>query len=179
MLGRCGVDRIPQTGSITGNEGGDEKLDCTIRKSVSESHVNGIVDYSFWFVITHWLYQLYFENIIFLQSEWEWIELRLRNLIVWGSDQEHGWFLFKEDDWVFIDWTADKEKNAAVQILWWWSLECGISLTEKMMSLAPTDQLKAFLSMVRHSQSLLEQSFLALDDIQLSYSRHAHILVRV
>ena len=97
-------------------------------------HVNGIIDYSLWFIICHWLYQRYFQDKHFLQQEWRLIELRLAYLIGLCNDEE-GWLVINKEDQVFIDWTADGEKYNAVQILWWQALDCGISLAQQMTSL--------------------------------------------
>ena len=52
-------------------------------------------------------------------------------------DEETGWFIINEEgdsDRIFIDWTTDtdREKTSAVQILWWYALNCGIILAEKV-----------------------------------------------
>ncbi|KAL7544015.1 hypothetical protein ACHAXR_013552 [Thalassiosira sp. AJA248-18] len=178
VLGRCGMDKL---GAQHRNE--SKENDSDGKSAVADSHVNGAVDYSLWFIISHWLYQRYFGDIRFLQQEWRLIELRLKSLLKSCIDQEKGWFTINEDDWVFIDWTVDSEKSTALQILWWHALDCGISLAQKMVGLINEDGKKQSImdnvSLFSSMQSRLEESFLDMldmEDIQLGFSRHSHIL---
>ncbi|KAL7466253.1 hypothetical protein ACHAXS_006541 [Conticribra weissflogii] len=174
ILGRCGMDHIANDSLLNHMDVGCSVADE--RKIMSASHVNGIVDYSMWFVICHSLYQQHFGNTSFLRQEWKWIESRMKSLIATCSNREEGWFLFNEDDWLFIDWTDDVKKSSALQVLWWWALDCAISLARKMKSIAHIDSLEDFTSVMIDLQSRLMTSYLAQSDIQGHFSRHAHIL---
>lgn len=169
VLGRCGIDRL--YGSDDTANDTTSGYDAT-RAPVEESHVNGILDYSLWYIISHWLYQRYFEDASFLHQEWRVVEMRLVNLIQFCCDKDEGWLSMSEDDWVFIDWVSDINKNASLQTLWWWALECGTLMAEKM-DLPENNTTKR---LICDTQSRLEESFLAMQDIQNGYSRHAHIL---
>jgi len=166
VLGRCGMDKL----ALPSHDDGEGK-DSSTKKSMLGIHVNGIIDYSLWFIICHWLYQRYFGDKHFLQQEWRLIELRLTYLIGLCNDEE-GWLVINKEDQVFIDWTADGEKYNAVQILWWQALDCGISLAQKMTSLGNKSQYQS----MKETMSRLENSFLKMEDIQLGFSRHSHIL---
>ena len=166
VLGRCGLDTL--------------YTDADAKISDTNSHVNGVVDYSLWYIVSHWLYQRYFGDINFLQQEWRLIEQRLKCLVQHCSDKEKGSFITNKDDWVFIDWTVDGEKNPAVQILWWYTLDCGISLAQKVAKHchngAKKQSIRDSIFLFCGLQSKLEDSFLAMEDIQLGFTRHAHIL---
>lgn len=172
VLGRCGQ-------SCLGNKDQYKENDSDGTVTISDSHINGAVDYSLWFVISHWLYQRYFGDVTFLKQEWKLIELRMKCLVQHCSDQEKGWFKVNENDWVFIDWTVDGEKSPALQILWWYALDCMILLAQNLASLVEeagqqqsiTDSIALFASV----QSKLEDSYIEMDDIQLGFTRHAHI----
>ena len=106
-----------------------------MESSTLDSHINGMIDYTFWFIITHWLYQRYYDDFHFLKQEWRIIEQRLRFLTRRCCDEETGWFIINEEgdsDRIFIDWSTSCEKTNAVQILWWYALNCGIILAEKV-----------------------------------------------
>ena len=111
VLGRCGMEKL------YGNINAAEEVDARVQ--VAESHVNGIVDYSLWFFVCHWLYQRYFGDHLFLQQEWQLLEIRIMNLVKWCSDKEKGWFIEHESEWIFIDWTVEGDKSVPLQILWW------------------------------------------------------------
>jgi len=169
ILGRCGLDIIL-----------DDSSDSIL--TPLDSHVNGIVDYSFWFIISHWLYQKYYDDIHFLRQEWKSIEKRLQYLIKMCSDKEKGWYIINEEDSdrIFIDWNEDIDKTAAVQILWWYALRCGISLAEQMAELVSDDDTKEsaqeFIFLLSDTQTKLENSYLEMEDIQHGFPRHSHIL---
>ena len=98
------------------------------RAGIAEEDVNGIADYSLWWVISQDRYQLYFGDMEHLQREWP----RIKNVLkeVESRCDENG--LFTEDlDWLFIDWT-NIEKENALQVLWWWAQESAVSLAERM-----------------------------------------------
>jgi len=112
VLGRCGLDDL--LGAIDGADG--EVL--AAKSAAPDAHVNGMVDYSLWFIVSHWSYQRYFDDRHFLRQEWKVIETRLRYLLRRCSDAETGWFVIGNDDRIFIDWTAENnaEKSKPLQI---------------------------------------------------------------
>ncbi|KAL7520947.1 hypothetical protein ACHAWX_005640 [Stephanocyclus meneghinianus] len=173
VLGRCGIDAMPW------DDGDREGLDHATQEAfMRESHVNGIVDFSLWYVISHWLYQRYFGDVAFLKQEWAIVTKRLSSLIKVCTDVHTGRLITNDENWVFIDWSDSVEKTTALQILWWWALECSSLLVDTLISLAD-DKTSAgheeFSRLIRDVKSRLE-SFFVEDDIQHSYSRHAHIL---
>ena len=165
ILGRCGFDVILDDSSSVSTF------------TPLESHVNGIVDYSFWFIISHWLYQKYYDDDHFLRQEWKTIESRLQYLINRCSNEEKGWFIIKEEDSdrIFIDWNEDIDKTMALQILWWFALRCGVSLAEKMADDNKKESIKEFMSLLSDTQTKLENSYLEMEDIQHGFPRHSHI----
>ncbi|KAL9181743.1 hypothetical protein ACHAXT_012086 [Thalassiosira profunda] len=172
VLGRCGLDRLGSLDSIDTGENTAE-----MREAIAESHINGCVDYTLWFFICHCLYQRYsVGDVGFLQQEWRLLERRLRCLLR-CCDQEEGWLVIGDKEWVFVDWNVeeDGDKSTPVQVLWWYSLQCGISLAQKMAgtSKGSTYDILALLS---DTQLKLENAYLRKDDIQDGFSRHAHIL---
>mmetsp|Transcript_20908 Transcript_20908/g.44075 ORF Transcript_20908/g.44075 Transcript_20908/m.44075 type:complete len:1319 (-) Transcript_20908:145-4101(-) len=169
VLGRCGMDKLL---AIEHSEGANGQVSPGMVSSISGSHVNGIIDYSLWFIISHWLYQRYYGDTHFLQQEWRLIERRLNCLIQFCSNQEEGWLVSNDDDWVFIDWTVNGDKNTALQILWWQALDCGISLAQKMGSLVKESQQQR----MKDAISRLENSYLIMEDVQLGFSRQSHAL---
>ena len=105
VLGRCGLNDLL---------GGSESA----KSAAPDAHVNGMVDYSLWFIVSHRSYQRYFDDLNFLRREWKVIETRLRYLLRRCSDAETGWFVIGDDDRIFIDWTAENnaEKSKPLQI---------------------------------------------------------------
>ena len=171
VLGRCGMDI----------------LNDSVESSTLDSHINGMIDYTFWFIITHWLYQRYYDDFHFLKQEWRIIEQRLRFLIRRCCDEETGWFIINEEgdsDRIFIDWSTNCEKSSAVQILWWYALNCGIILAEKVANSNVNEEedenhraIPNFVSLMKVTQSKLENSYLDnMEDIQLGFCKNSHIL---
>eukprot|EP00804_Cyclotella_cryptica_P018656 CCRYP_007166-RA/>CCRYP_007166-RA protein AED:0.00 eAED:0.00 QI:116/-1/1/1/-1/1/1/831/1277 len=174
VLGRCGNDAMPR------DDGGRENIDDEPQIAfMRESHVNGIVDFSLWYVISHWLYQRYFGDVAFLKQEWTVVTKRLSCLIKYCTEAKTGRLITNDDDWLFIDWSDNVKKTAALQILWWWALECGSLLVDTLILFADNNtsesiDFKDFHGLIQDAKSRLESCFVQ-DDIQLSYSRHAHI----
>ena len=118
VLGRCGLDDILDVMRDDQNKddyGGVS--DSVLAASKPAAHVNGMIDYSLWFIISHWSYQRYFDDYPFLRREWNVIEIRLRYLQRRCTDA-NGWLVVDDDDRVFIDWIPDSnaEKSKALQI---------------------------------------------------------------
>ncbi len=176
VLGRCGANNLsPPSDFRTEEEEEEEKA------SIATSHVNGIVDYSLWYFVCHWLYQRYFGDIFFLLQEWRLIEQRLSYLLLCCSDEETGMYIINDNDCLFIDWNGDRaEKSRSVQILWWYALNCAISLAQKVVDqvveCGQHECMSVFITMLSDRQSKLENSYLQMNDIQYGFSRHSHIL---
>jgi len=99
------------------------------RSGISKSHLNGIVDYSLWWIISHDLYQLYFADKEYLHKEWPRIQQILKDLL--KKCDETGMLRVRDDEWVFIDW-VEMEKMTALQILWQWAQKSAANLAERI-----------------------------------------------
>ena len=99
------------------------------RAGISEKDINGIVDYSMWWIISEDLYQLYFADHEHLSREWPRVKKCLEHLR--DRCDRDGLLRPKPDTWLFIDW-VDVEKLTALQILWWWTQISGAALAERM-----------------------------------------------
>jgi alpha-L-rhamnosidase len=174
VLGRCGANKLSPPSDFPTK--GENK-----EASIASCHINGIVDYSLWYFICHWLHQRYFGDITFLLQEWRLIEQRLRYLLLCCSDKDTGMYIINDDDYLFIDWNGDRaEKSRSLQILWWYALNCAISLAQKVIDqVAESGRdgcMSVFITMLSDRQSRLENSYLQMNDIQHGFSRHSHIL---
>jgi len=98
------------------------------RAGIRETDINGIIDYSLWWIISQDHFQLYFGNRDHLQREWPRIRETL-DLLAGRCDQNG--FLDPGKSWLFIDW-VDQEKWTALQVLWWWAQESGARLARRM-----------------------------------------------
>ena len=147
------------------------------RSGIRESHINGIIDYSLWWVIVHDLFQLYYSDIDYLQREWQRIEDCITTLLTQCNSDV---FLQSENSWLFIDW-VDVEKFTALQVLWWWALDSGIILANRLGEVKAASQ---WLKNKNLLQTNLKES--AWDSSMklwrssckptAEYSRHANIL---
>lgn len=99
------------------------------RAGIAESHINGIVDYSLWWVIAQDLFQLYYGDVDFLERQWPFVVDVLARLEAGADDA--GLLQPRPDDWVFIDW-VEQEKLTALQVLWWWAQESGARLARRV-----------------------------------------------
>ena len=128
------------------------------------THVNSVVDYSLWWIISHHLYQLYFHDIFFLKNSWLSIDTSLTSLLknTKYEDQAYDGFLnwkeSKEDgvdseksDWLFIDWGLQESihKFTSIQILWWWALKSGIALANRVKKLGRNESDRTILSKIQ------------------------------
>lgn len=110
------------------------------RAGIATTDVNGVVDYSLWWIICQDLFQLYFGDKKHLQREWSRIKATL-SCLVERCDGRGFLEVDSDTDWVFIDW-VDCEKTTSLQILWWWALECGCRLAQRMNDEETNAQLK-------------------------------------
>lgn len=97
------------------------------REGIKESDINGIIDYSLWWIIAQEYYQLYYGDSLHLQQEWPKIKETFR-LLQARTDKKG--FLPSDDSWLFIDW-VDTEKITSLQILWWWAQQSALKLAER------------------------------------------------
>ena len=118
VLGRCGLDDLLGAMRDGSEIDGVDGEVIAAKSAAPDAHVNGMVDYSLWFIVSHRSYQRYFDDLNFLRREWKVIETRLRYLLRRCSDAETGWFVIGDDDRIFIDWIAENnaEKSKPLQI---------------------------------------------------------------
>ncbi|MDD4922966.1 MAG: hypothetical protein PHS30_10885, partial [Bacteroidales bacterium] len=98
------------------------------RAGIKEKDINGIIDYSLWWVISQDQYQLYFGDAPHLKGEWRHIKETLDLL---SSRCDVSGFIMPKDSWLFIDWVQQK-KWTALQVLWWWAQESGARLAHRV-----------------------------------------------
>ncbi len=99
------------------------------RAGIKEKDINGILDYSVWWIIAQNQFQLYYNDMNHLQKEWKRIQEALA--VLQTRADKNGFLNSSEDDWVFIDW-VNQEKWTALQILWWWAQKSAVQLAERM-----------------------------------------------
>ena len=134
-------DRLPWAGdlavSLMGNaysfgDGEIIKDSLSVLGAVSArtAHINTIVDYTLWHIISHDLYQKFFGDMPFLEREYPRLTDNLEFLLeirspegLLQTDPEH--------DWLFIDWVPG-EKLTALQMLFIMALKAGAALAERM-----------------------------------------------
>lgn len=98
------------------------------REGIAQTDINGVIDYSLWWIIAQDQYQLYFGDPSHLKREWPRIKETLDLL---QSRCDSSGFLIPGKRWLFIDW-VDQEKWTALQILWWWTQQCGTQLAHRV-----------------------------------------------
>ncbi|MFX0557816.1 alpha-L-rhamnosidase C-terminal domain-containing protein [Maribacter sp. CXY002] len=99
------------------------------RAGIKEKDINGIVDYSVWWIIAQNQFQHYYGDEDHLKKEWARIEETLK--VLESRTDEDGFIHVEKDDWLFIDW-VDQEKWTALQIMWWWAQKSAVELAERM-----------------------------------------------
>jgi alpha-L-rhamnosidase len=131
-------DRLPWTGDMAMSMMADaytfgdpeivrRSISVLGRAGIEKTDINGIIDYSLWWIIAQDNYQLYFGDKAHLKREWPRIKEALNQL---STRCDASGFLSIEKTWLFIDW-VDQEKWTALQILWWWAQQCGIKLANR------------------------------------------------
>lgn len=98
------------------------------RAGIKQKDINGIVDYSLWWLISQDHYQQYFGDKTHLRQEWKRIKAALDVL---SSRCDANGFLNDKNTWLFIDW-VDQDKWTALQIMWWWAQNSSVKLAERM-----------------------------------------------
>ena len=99
------------------------------RAGINEKDINGIIDYSLWWIIAQDQYQLYYDDPLHLKHEWSRIKETLSTLS--SRCDSKGFLIPTADTWLFSDW-VDQDKWTALQILWWWAQECGGRLARRV-----------------------------------------------
>mmetsp|Transcript_38524 Transcript_38524/g.57752 ORF Transcript_38524/g.57752 Transcript_38524/m.57752 type:complete len:842 (-) Transcript_38524:213-2738(-) len=167
--------------------------DCGVVDSENRNDlddINGIVDYSLWWIIAEDLYQLYFSDMGHLTRQWVRIKNAMEILIQRcdDDDENDGMLLVDLDkQWLFIDWADDVQKIVSLQILWWWAQVSGAALADRMKdsdtaklwrsnanSLAQALYLNAWDDDLGVWRGLLEDN--KGNDGTMKISRHANVL---
>jgi hypothetical protein len=99
------------------------------REGIAKTHLNGIIDYSLWWIIAHDYFQRYFGDKAYLHREWPRIKEMISSLE--ASCDADGMLIKTSKDWLFIDWVKS-DKITALQMLWWWALDSAIKLAERL-----------------------------------------------
>ena len=94
---------------------------------VRNAHINGITDYTLWYLINFDLYETNFNDTGFLQQEYFRIVETAEILL--SQRLENG--LLPVTGWVLIDW-AEGDKNCALQILFFMALKALVKLARRM-----------------------------------------------
>lgn len=90
-------------------------------------HINGITDYSLWYLINFDLYATHFGDLEFLQQEYFRIVETAEILL--SQRLENG--LLPMNGWVFIDW-VEGDKNCALQMLFFMALKALVKMARRM-----------------------------------------------
>lgn len=151
------------------------------RAGIKEQDINGIIDYSLWFIIAQNHYQLYFEDTIHLKHEWERIKEILNDLS--ARCNSNGFLMPSEDTWLFIDW-VEQEKWTALQILWWWAQDSGAKLAQRVGDTETANywinsSLKLKTNLTKAAWNEKEQFWLSKNDTTSERTRHPNFLAVV
>lgn len=151
------------------------------REGIEEEDINGIVDYSLWWIISQDQYQLYYDDKVHLETEWDRIKEALH--VLKKRSTESGFLPIKEDDWIFIDW-VDQEKWTALQILWWWAQTSGANLAERVGEVQFAQQLRKSAESLRNNLyeaawNSDESVWLSSKDCETERTRHPNFLAVV
>lgn len=95
------------------------------REGISKAHLNGIVDYSMWWIVAQQYYQTYYADADHLRREWPRMKDTLKRLA--ARCDADGLYVTAPKDWIFIDWVS-ADKQTALQTLWWWAQSRGTTL---------------------------------------------------
>ena len=131
-------DRLPWAGDLavsllsmteTYGEAGPVRNTLAVLGSagIRNQHINGVTDYTLWYLISFDLYERFFHDPDFLGQEYFRIVETAQLLL--AQRLENG--LLPVRGWVFIDW-ADGDKNCALQILFYMALRALANLADRM-----------------------------------------------
>lgn len=96
-------------------------------EGIHNIHINGITDYTLWYLINFDLYETHFDDIEFLRQEYFRIVETAEILL--SQRLENG--LLPVTGWVLIDW-VEGDKNCALQILFFMAFEALANLARRM-----------------------------------------------
>lgn len=151
------------------------------RAGIKENDINGIVDYSLWWIISQDQYQLYYGDSLHLMHEWSRIKETLDDLS--AHCDSNGFLVPRKEAWLFIDW-VNQEKWTALQILWWWAQNSGAKLAQRVGDTATANywmknaqKLKVNLSRVAWSEKV--KIWLSKNDTTSENTRHPNFLAIV
>lgn len=99
------------------------------RAGIQDKDINGIVDFSLWWIIAQDQYQLYFGDTAHLKRAWPVIQAALKVLA--AERDSHGFLVPRKNTRLFIDWVK-QEKWTTLQILWWWAQKSAVRLAGRM-----------------------------------------------
>lgn len=94
--------------------------------------INGSIDYSLWWIVSHELFQRHFGDRAFLEAEYDRIAGRLESF----SRRESTDGLLTDaaladgESWLFIDWTDDAHSTTALNIIYYGALQSGARLAD-------------------------------------------------
>ena len=94
---------------------------------IRNTHINGITDYTLWYLIDFDLYEKHFDDPEFLRQEYFRI-VETADLLL-AQRLENG--LLPVRDWVLIDWVSG-DKNCALQVLFFMALRALANLARRM-----------------------------------------------
>jgi hypothetical protein len=102
------------------------------RNGIEASDINGIVDYSLWWVINQDRFQLFFDDPNYLHREWPRIQALLN--FMEARCTADGFLQPRPGTWLFIDWGVEGDKkftNVSLQAMWFWALQSGAALADR------------------------------------------------
>ncbi|MGB8356897.1 MAG: alpha-L-rhamnosidase C-terminal domain-containing protein [Chthoniobacteraceae bacterium] len=141
MLDGVKRDRMPWVGDLASNlivnaytfaEPDIIRRSLTALGRPTGGYMNGIVDYSLWWVINMVQYQRYFDDVDYLMKELPHVDALLERMA--GESDGDGLLRPAAGAWVFIDWGMKNDATktlTALQIMWMWAQHSGAKLAEK------------------------------------------------
>ena len=90
--------------------------------------VNGIADYTLWVLINHDIYQKYFCDKDFLQSQYSRIHCLTESIL---RRRDHHGFFARNLAWMFIDWVPEKS-DSTLQMIFYWALKSAANLAKRV-----------------------------------------------
>lgn len=118
---------------------------------IRNAHINGIFDYTLWYLINFDLYTEKFGDKEFLKQEYFKIVETAEILL--SQRLENG--LLPVTGWVLIDW-AEGDKNCALQMLFFMALESLANLAEKM---SDEERCKEWKNIAREVKNIIRSCF--------------------
>lgn len=107
----------------------------------SSGYINGIADYSLWWLVSHELHQRFFDDRAFLAAQAEQIDAFAAALAADAQDgvfrprRVPGSFPGASATGVFIDWgvdVAEDRDSTALQMLWFWAMRSASAVLERV-----------------------------------------------